>query len=102
MMTSTTAALLVPLHLAFGMPGGWEWIVLLVIGLLIFGRRLPEVGKWLGQGIVEFKRGIKGIDEEIEQHSSRPEGLRPPGSLPDQSAPKTSTHTPVESATQER
>ena len=27
--------------LAFGLPGGWEWIVLLVIGLLLFGRRLP-------------------------------------------------------------
>ena len=52
------------------MPGGAEWIVLLVIGLLIFGRRLPEVGRSLGRGIVEFKRGVKGIDEEINDASS--------------------------------
>lgn len=58
--------------LAFGMPGGMEWIVLLVIGLLIFGRRLPEVGRSLGRGIVEFKRGVKGIDEEINDASSQP------------------------------
>ncbi len=58
--------------LAFGMPGGPEWIVLLVLGLLIFGRRLPEVGRSLGRGIVEFKRGIKGIDDEIEDVSSKP------------------------------
>ncbi len=54
----------------FSMPGGTEWIVLLVIGLLLFGRRLPEVGRSLGKGIVEFKRGIKGIEDEIEQESS--------------------------------
>ena len=58
--------------LAFGMPGGAEWIVLLVIGLLIFGRRLPEVGRSLGRGIVGFKRGVKGIDDEIDDASSQP------------------------------
>ena len=58
--------------LAFGMPGGAEWIVLLGIGLLIFGRRLPEVGRSLGRGIVEFKRGVKGIDDEIDDASSQP------------------------------
>ncbi|NNF42848.1 MAG: twin-arginine translocase TatA/TatE family subunit [Phycisphaerales bacterium] len=54
------------------MPGGTEWIILLVLGLLIFGRRLPEVGRSLGRGIVEFKRGIKGIEDEIEDASSTP------------------------------
>lgn len=58
--------------LAFGMPGGMEWMVLLVLGLLIFGRRLPEVGRSLGRGIVEFKRGIKGIDDDIDEESSKP------------------------------
>ena len=58
-----------PILFAFGMPGGMEWIVLLVIGLLIFGRRLPEVGRSLGRGIVEFKRGVNGIDDEITDAS---------------------------------
>ena len=60
----TTFGLLGERLLAFGLPGGYEWIVLLVLGLLIFGRRLPEVGRSLGRGIVEFKRGIKGLDDE--------------------------------------
>lgn len=64
--------------LGFGFPGGYEWVILLILGLLIFGRRLPEVGRSLGKGIVEFKRGIKGIEGDIEDESSRPAALEPP------------------------
>jgi sec-independent protein translocase protein TatA len=63
--------------LAFGMPGGWEWVVILMIGLLIFGRRLPEVGRSIGKSIVEFKRGVKGIHEEIDAESARPTADEP-------------------------
>ena len=55
--------------LAFGFPGNWEWIILLLLGLLLFGRRLPEVGRSLGKSIVEFKKGIKGIEDEIDEAS---------------------------------
>src|SRR6188508_3352424 len=61
--------------LAIGMPGLTEWIVIAALGLLIFGKRLPEVGRSLGKGIVEFKKGIKGVEDEIEEASdadSRP------------------------------
>jgi len=58
--------------LAFGMPGIDEWIVIAVIGVLVFGKKLPEVGRSLGKGIVEFKKGLKGIDEEVERASSMP------------------------------
>ncbi len=70
--------------LAFGFPnlGPWEMVALLVIALLLFGKRLPEVGKSLGKGIVEFKRGIKGIEDEIDSESNKPtpksEAARPP------------------------
>src|SRR6476659_9967494 len=57
---------------ALGMPGVTEWIIIGAIGLLIFGKRLPEVGRSLGKGIVEFKKGLKGIDEEVEAASNRP------------------------------
>ena len=52
--------------LAFGMPGGWEWLIIGAIGLLLFGRRLPEVGRSLGRGIVEFKKGLKDIQDEVD------------------------------------
>ena len=68
----TAAAFDIPHILAFWLPGGWEWIVILLIGLLLFGKRLPEVGRSLGRGIVEFKKGIKGIEDEIDEESSRP------------------------------
>jgi len=55
--------------IALGMPGGAEWIVIAAIGLLLFGKRLPEVGRSLGKGIVEFKKGLKGVEEEVEQAS---------------------------------
>jgi sec-independent protein translocase protein TatA len=47
-----------------------EMIVLAVIGVLIFGRKLPEVGRYLGKGIVEFKKGIKGIEDDVDIGSS--------------------------------
>jgi len=37
--------------------------------LLLFGKRLPEVGRSLGKGIVEFKKGLAGIEEEVIQTS---------------------------------
>ena len=56
--------------LAFGGIGTTEVIIILVIGLLIFGRRLPEVGKSLGRSIVEFKKGVKGIEDDVDTQST--------------------------------
>ena len=51
---------------------GWaEIIILLVIGVLIFGKRLPEVGRNFGKSIVEFKKGIKGVGDEIDAEADR-------------------------------
>lgn len=63
--------------LALGMPGVTEWIIIGALGLLIFGKRLPEVGRSLGQGIVEFKRGLKGVKEDIEDESNKPAAGKP-------------------------
>ena len=51
---------------------GWqEIIILLVIGVLIFGKRLPEVGRNFGKSIVEFKKGIKGVGDEIDAEADK-------------------------------
>jgi sec-independent protein translocase protein TatA len=50
----------------FGMPGPLEMIIIAAIILLLFGNRLPSVMRSLGRGVVEFKKGISGIDDEIE------------------------------------
>ncbi len=52
--------------LALGQLGWAQMIVLGLLGVLIFGKRLPEVGKSLGKGIVEFKKGLSGIDTELD------------------------------------
>ncbi|MCC6680982.1 MAG: twin-arginine translocase TatA/TatE family subunit [Phycisphaeraceae bacterium] len=47
---------------------GWQEIFFLaVLGVLIFGRRLPEVGRSLGKSIVEFKKGLSGIEDEVQK-----------------------------------
>ena len=51
-------------------PGPVEMMIILAIGVLLFGKRLPEVGRSLGKGIVEFKKGIRGIEDEIDSSSS--------------------------------
>ena len=50
----------------FGMPGPLEMIIVAAIILLLFGNRLPSVMRSLGRGVVEFKKGIGGIEDEIE------------------------------------
>ncbi len=64
------------------MPGGWEWIIIGLFGLLLFGKRLPDVGKSLGRSIVEFKKGLKGVEEEINTavESDNKDMLPPPNS----------------------
>lgn len=47
------------------MPGPMEVIVILVVVLLLFGaKRLPEIGRALGEGIREFKKSIKGLEDD--------------------------------------
>ena len=46
---------------------GWSEILLIgVAAVLVFGRRLPEVGRSLGRGIVELKKGLRGVADEVE------------------------------------
>ncbi len=42
-------------------------MVIAVVALVLFGgRKLPELGKGLGEGLRGFKEGIKGVTEEVK------------------------------------
>jgi len=51
--------------LAFLTPGPPEMIIILVIAVLLFGKRLPEVARSLGRSMVEFKKGVRGLEDEF-------------------------------------
>jgi sec-independent protein translocase protein TatA len=55
--------------LGLNMPGGAEWIVILIIALLLFGDRLPKVMRSLGKSMSEFKRGM---NEPMAEEKSTP------------------------------
>jgi sec-independent protein translocase protein TatA len=86
-----TTSFLPATNLAFlqniGLP---ELIVIMVVLLLLFGRRLPEVGKSIGKGIVEFKKGLNeagttGTEQPtpaVNAHQTAPNPYAPPYTQP--------------------
>ena len=51
----------------------WEMMLLFVVALLLFGKRLPEVARSLGKGMMEFKKGLYDIQDEVTSAAhSRP------------------------------
>lgn len=84
----------------FGL-GTPEILALLVLGLLLFGRRLPEVGRNLGKGIVEFKRGLKSVEDEVDQEASRPSTYQQTTALP-KNEPKAALNPPMRDPNDQR
>ena len=50
--------------------GPMEMMIVMGLAVLLFGKRLPEVGRSLGRGIVEFKKGLNGAASELDDSSS--------------------------------
>ncbi len=50
----------------FGSVGLGEWMVIGLVALLVFGSRLPSVARSLGKSVVEFKKGLNDIKDEIK------------------------------------
>ena len=66
------------LPLAFiGMPGGVEWLVIGLVALLLFGKRLPGVARSLGQAMHEFKAGLAGKEEGGSGEKAGDGGTKP-------------------------
>ena len=47
--------------------GPMEMMVVGFVALLIFGNRLPSVMRSLGKSVTEFKKGVSGIEDDIDQ-----------------------------------
>jgi sec-independent protein translocase protein TatA len=55
-------------NLLFGMPGGSEWILIVLAVLILFGgRKIPEFMRGLGKGIREFNDAKENVKKEIEE-----------------------------------
>ncbi|MFC1737484.1 twin-arginine translocase TatA/TatE family subunit [Planctomycetota bacterium] len=50
-----------------GIPGGWEWIVILIVALLIFGKRLPEIARSIGKSLTAFKKGVREAEDTKDE-----------------------------------
>lgn len=69
-MTMTMNLMNVPLAV-FGI-GPMEMAIVGIVAVLLFGKRLPEVGRSLGKGLMEFKKGVRGIEDEIYGATNAP------------------------------
>jgi sec-independent protein translocase protein TatA len=62
------------------MPTGWEWLLLVFLALLIFGRRLPEVARGLGRSVTEFKKGLSEVSSAAQNPPGETSGRLPEAS----------------------
>ncbi|HEU0173420.1 MAG TPA: twin-arginine translocase TatA/TatE family subunit [Blastocatellia bacterium] len=54
--------------LLLGLPGGIEWVIILLVILLLFGaNRLPQLAKGMGESIRNFKQGMSESEAEDEK-----------------------------------
>jgi sec-independent protein translocase protein TatA len=55
-----------------GFLGGYEWIVIVLVVILLFGgRKIPELAKGLGKGIKEFRSASKELKDEIKDPETK-------------------------------
>ena len=59
-----------------------EMVIVGIIALLLFGKKLPEVARSLGKGVVEFKKGLSGIEDEIRTATHVPSYSQPSRPVP--------------------
>ncbi|HEY2882306.1 MAG TPA: twin-arginine translocase TatA/TatE family subunit [Pirellulales bacterium] len=53
----------------------WHLFLILIVVLLLFGNRLPSVMRSLGEGVVEFKKGMQGIEDDKDRSAKEKEKI---------------------------
>lgn len=77
--------------------GGWEWVVVLLAVLLLFGaKKIPELAKGLGTGIKEFKKATREVTDEIQNAAAD----NPPPAKPAANGQPSAAPTVSQSANQ--
>jgi sec-independent protein translocase protein TatA len=79
------------------MPGGWEWLIIIGVLVLLFGaKRLPEMARSVGQSARVFKGEMKGLKDDdgrttqgAPQQATRPAAPAEPAALPPADGPVT-------------
>lgn len=81
-----------------GLLGMWETIAILAVVLVLFGaKKVPELAKGLGQGIKEFKKASRDVQDEFER-SMHEQPAPPPARQPE---PRKIAERPAEQAAQQ-
>lgn len=80
----------------FSSTGGYEWLIVLAVAVLLFGKRLPELGRMIGRTLVNFRHGVSEMKDEI----TRATDTAPPPSTP-HAPPPASVADPVIPTTEE-
>ena len=74
----------------FGL-GFQEIALILLLGVLLFGRKLPDIGRSIGKTVVEFKKGMKGVEDDLSTDSASSR----PAIEPEAAVPSNSRHQPI-------
>jgi sec-independent protein translocase protein TatA len=80
--------------LLFGFIGMWETVAILAVILVLFGaKKVPELARGLGQGIKEFKKATKEVNDDIQRVFDEDEPPPPPRKLSSSKPQETVPHT---------
>jgi TatA/E family protein of Tat protein translocase len=74
--------------------GNTELLVILIVALLMFGGRLPEVARSLGKSVNMFKKGLKDVEDDLnapDVPAAPPKSLPPPTTPPQATTSATTT-----------
>jgi sec-independent protein translocase protein TatA len=83
------------------MPGGWEWLIIIAVLLLLFGaKKLPDMARSIGQSARVFKGEMKGLREDEQPAEQQPAPQQPTQQTPPASLPPTAPTTAAPSATE--